>query len=199
VARRAGGVDVVMAQQRSETKQLKSEKILHLGSLKKGSPGISSAIGETFAQAAAVCLEEQRHVSGTEMKVDGDFNSNFTLFWDKVTAQMKRSLADLQQATEWGAYGMAALLVQRLTSLTVVERACKGTGFDYWLGLQNDVGSLFQNKKRLEVSGILKGDDAVVKSRVGEKLSQTEAYPSRLAVFVVVVEFGGPRSRVISK
>jgi hypothetical protein len=45
--------------------------------------------------------------------------------------------------------------VLELTDYTIVERACKGTGFDYWLGDEDD--DLFQWKARLEISGILKG------------------------------------------
>jgi len=43
----------------------------------------------------------------------------------------------------------------------VIERSRKGTGFDYWLGSADEVGELpFQNKVRLEVSGIGKADDS---------------------------------------
>ena len=69
---------------------------------------------------------------------------------------MRRTHNDLQDATEAGACGLAILLVQLFVGYTVVERSVKGTGFDYWLGSEND--ALFQNKARLEASGILRGD-----------------------------------------
>jgi hypothetical protein len=47
------------------------------------------------------------------------------------------------------------MLIRQLTQFTVIERSRKGTGFDYWLGSEDEAGELpFQNKVRLEVSGI---------------------------------------------
>ena len=69
--------------------------------------------------------------------------------------------------TEQAAYGTAFLIIRELTDLTVIERSRKGTGFDYWLGtFDTDEGQLFQNKVRLEVSGIRKGDSSRVKARL---------------------------------
>jgi hypothetical protein len=48
----------------------------------------------------------------------------------------------------------AILLMRALTGYTVIERSRKGTGFDWWLGTEDN---LFQGKVRLEVSGILRG------------------------------------------
>src|SRR5438105_9337121 len=101
---------------------------------------------------------------------------------------MRRYWNDLEEATEQGAYGLAILLVRALIGYTVIERACKGTGFDWWLG--NDDNSL-QRMARLEVSGILQGEAWRVRSRVAAKVVQTErSNSSGLAAYVVVVEFG---------
>jgi hypothetical protein len=73
----------------------------------------------------------------------------------------------------------------------------EGTGFDWWLGNDDD---LFQAKARLEVSGILKGTTKQISSRISSKKSQTRQSDALgLAAFVVVVEFGTPRSRVVQR
>jgi hypothetical protein len=123
----------------------------------------------------------------------------FSLLWDPPSEQAKRCWADLEEATEYGAYGIAIVLVHELTQLTVVERSRKKTGFDYWLGDRDDPAPLFQDKTRLEVSGILRGENTVVLAREKLKIAQVKRYEStetrRLPAIVIVVEFGTPRSR----
>ncbi|MEC4819430.1 MAG: hypothetical protein SAK29_40100 [Scytonema sp. PMC 1069.18] len=77
---------------------------------------------------------------------------------------MRRFNADTEVATEYGAYGIAALLMPYLTGLTVIERSIKGKslGFDFWLGSIDDPNTLFQRKARLEVSGIRKGSQNII-------------------------------------
>jgi len=179
--------------------QEKNETItIHLNELHRGSPGVTPEIGGHFAQAAAVCFESQKHVSGIRMTVDGAFDSIFIISWDNTTEQIRRSLADMQDATEFGAYGIAALIIENLTSLIIVEKSRKGTGFDFWLGEKDD-NELFQGKKRLEVSGILKGNESSITSRVRMKLRQTERSDGKLPAYIVIVEFSEPRSRVMGK
>jgi len=167
-----------------------------LNDLEKGMQGIEPARGTSFAHAAVVCLEEGSHLSGVPMLVDGDFHSEFRVFWRKINDQIRRSWADFQDATEKGAYGVAALLIVRLTENTVVERARKGKGFDYWLGPRNGGAELFQNAARLEVSGILRGDAGDIRQRLKAKLAQIKP-DRRFASFVVVVEFGKPTARMV--
>ena len=172
--------------------------VLDLNNLRLGMPGIEPARGASFAHAASVCLEE-RHRSGVLMLVDGDFSGSFALSWDPIDDQIRRSWADLEDATEKGAYGIAALLVVQLTDFTVVARARKGRGFDYWLGPKNAEPFLFQNTSRLEVSGIRDGDEYELNRRVRMKIVQVKPDSRKLPSFVVVVEFGRPRTRMVKK
>jgi len=89
--------------------------------------------------------------------------------------------------------------VVALTEYTVVERARKGPGFDYWLGKKDSVAPLFQDKARLEVSGLRRGDDRSLESRVRRKAKQIEASDRGLPGLVAVVEFSSPRTRVRTK
>jgi hypothetical protein len=169
--------------------------MLDLSDLANGLPAISPAFGQYLAEAGAVCLESQGHANGQELSVQGMRSEDYALRWPEVTDQIERCLNDPEVATEHGAVGIAVLLMKRLIGYAVIQRSRKGTGFDYWLGDESDMP--FDNKARLEVSGIRNGDQKAVKARVREKLKQTEVSDeTRLPAYVVVVEFGRPVAEV---
>jgi hypothetical protein len=171
---------------------------MNLAVLHRGCPGMTPAWGTSLSEAARVCLEDEGHASPVEYFVEGRFIARHDLEWPECTDQMRRTWHDLEEATEHGAYGMAALLVATHTDLEVVERSRKGTGFDYWLGPKGQQ-SLFQSTARLEVSGIKRGDDSAIQSRARKKLKQTEVTDGTLPAFVIVVEFGRPIASVTQK
>ena len=123
------------------------------------------------------------------------------LAWPRVTDQTLRTWADLQEATEYGATAIAALLAKQELGYAVVERSAKGTGIDYWLG-DDAEGPPFQNKARLEVSGILRVEgsarnvETAVARRVRAKQRQTQSSRGSLPACVIVVEFGSPLAEV---
>lgn len=158
---------------------------------------MESAVGESCAHAASVCLEHERHITGqTQLKIDGSRDVIYDLTWNPVTDQILRSWLDLQEATEWGASGIAALLIEDIFSYQILQRSWKGTGFDYWIGNSNENEPMFQNKVRLEVTGILHGTERDISTRLKEKQDRFTKYPNDLPSMVVVVEFGTPRSRI---
>lgn len=158
--------------------------------------GISPPLGRALAEAGGVCLESQGHAVGVVLSVRGYSDNEYPLNWPRITEQSHRSWNDPDLATEFGAVGVAALLIMKETGYTVIESSRKGTGFDYWLG--NETDDLPMNgKARLEVSGIRQGDDQAVKQRVRRKLQQTSVSDELLLpAFVIVVEFGRPLAEV---
>jgi len=172
---------------------------LSLSELSKGMIGITQPFGQSTAEAASICLEEQNHRNGVHLFVNNEFNKIFSVIWDDTTDQMRRTWADHEVTTEYGAYGIAFLLIQDLTNLIVLERSCKGTGFDFWLGPKFEEELLFQNKARLEVSGIRKGNESDIQSRVKQKIKQTSRSNGSLPAYIIVVEFGKPQSVVTKK
>src|SRR5260221_12677183 len=106
---------------------------------------------------SAVWLDK-RQQSGVQMDVEGDYNITFRLTWNPLTETHRRTCADIQEATEYGAYGVAIVGVRETTGKTVLERSAKGPGFDFWIGDEEDAELPFQGLMRLEVSGILSGD-----------------------------------------
>jgi hypothetical protein len=159
---------------------------------------IPEASGENLAQAAAICFEHTNHFSGVVLRVDGTYEKEFTVTWSVVlTDAMRRFWNDLDEATEQGAYGLAFLLIRSLTGFSIIERSRKGTGFDWWLGEEDN---LFQGKARLEVSGILHGNARQLNKRVLAKKKQTKrSDDSGLTAYIVVVEFSTPRAKVIKR
>lgn len=146
--------------------------------------------------AAAVCLDEQGHSHHVSLQINGIQSCEIELQWNAIDDTIRRFNADREVATEYGAYGIVALIMPHLTNLTIVERSVKGKGFgfDFWLGSIDDSDTLFQRKARLEVSGIRNGSEAIVQSRVKMKLEQISPSDTVAPGYVAVVEFGTQES-----
>lgn len=170
---------------------------LDLDTLAAGRPGLSEAKGASLAEAASVCLEAQVHRSPVTFSVHGDHEGTLQLAWRKPTEQMRQTYNDPAEATEDGACAIGLMIAESLYGLRVVSRSRKRSGFDYWVGPTQ--GNLYQNGVRLEVTGILCGDDAQVKARMQEKLARLDRYHSHLNALVIVVEFGTPQVRSQTK
>ncbi len=171
---------------------------LPLEDLASGFPHIPPECGTALAQAAVLCLEGQGHGAGVALEVTGTFVAAFQLHWSMdVTEAMRRYWNDPDETAEQGAYAVSLLLMRALLGYTAVERAWKGTGFDWWLGPDDN---RLVSKARLEVSGIMSGGLKHVNSRVKAKLAQTRrSDASGLPAYVAVVEFGTPRAKVVRR
>ena len=170
--------------------------MLDLNDLGHGLPAITSFFGMALAEAAGVCLESQNHAQGVELCIRGYSNKSCLLAWPEVTEQTRRCWNDPEEATEYGAVGIAVLLAPKVIGYTVIERSVRGTGFDYWMGEESNH---FEYKARLEISGIRKGNYRDVKARIRQKLIQTGRSDGSLPTYVIVVEFGRPLAEVHEK
>jgi hypothetical protein len=101
-------------------------------------PRLTPNCGISLAESAAVCLENREHQTGVTFHLFGLTTEQFPIEWRPADEQSRRCYADLQEATERGAYGIAILLIRDITGKVVVERSRKGPGFDYWLGEEED-------------------------------------------------------------
>jgi hypothetical protein len=179
-----------------------SSRKINLEDLCEGIRNLTPVRGADFAEAGAVSLDRQGHSSGVSIKVSGEYNEDVEVKFADVTESMRKSWADIREAVDHGASGIAILFMRDMTKLTVIERSSIGPGFDYWLGPEGkeDDELIFQDKVRLEISGINVGNTADVKRRVGQKLDQTNPSDSwGLPAYVVVVEFGRPCSQIAKK
>ena len=173
--------------------------MLDLSELGDGSiPAITPAVGNMLAEGAGVCLESQGHDQGVELVVSGGESDTYPLTWTPVTEQTLRAWADERYATKHGAEAIAALLAIHDLGYAEVEASRQGTGIDYWLGEPSDY--IFEPTGRLEVSGIRRGTESVVRTRVNQKLRQTDRSDATgLPAVVIVVEFGTPVAEVARK
>jgi hypothetical protein len=172
---------------------------LILAKLDEGMPGVSRRIGQRLAEASAFCFNHQQHQPGVELQVQGLTCTSMRVYWEhEITEQIINAWDDHQEATEAGATGIAFLIILELTEFTVIRRARKGTGFDYWLGYK-DAEILFQDSARLEISGILRGSANEIRARVNKKKKQTHPTDGTLPAYIVVVEFSKPETHVVQK
>jgi hypothetical protein len=164
-------------------------------------PGWSVTFGSNCADAASICLEDQCHSNPVYFQIEGIGSGLIEVEWSEVNDTMRRFNADREVSTEYGAYGMVALIMPVLTNLTVIERSMKGRdlGFDFWLGELGDASEVFQRKARLEVSGIRNGSPTQVQSRVNIKLRQISPSDAVAPGYVAVIEFGTPQARIVEK
>ena len=169
---------------------------IDVSQLEAGLPAITPAFGATLVEAIAICFDDQNYASGSSFQVDGDFQTQVQFLYPNVTVQMRRCWNDEESTTEQAAYGIAFLLIRHLTNLTVIERSRRGTGFDYWLGIERP-NLPFQRMMRLEVSGIRCGNSRLINARVRMKINQVRRFDNALPAYVVVVEFGIPCANIV--
>ena len=171
---------------------------LHLQSLQLGLPAISPIFGAFLAEATQVCLQAWGHKPGVRMQLGGNLEENVEIWWEGfISEQQARTWHDQQEATEYGATGIAVMMILHYTPYTVVKRSVKGTGFDYWLG--DAKGELpFQESARLEISGIFCGDEPLIRRRVNKKLKQIQKSENTgLPALVIVAEFSKPAAHFV--
>jgi hypothetical protein len=155
--------------------------------------GLSVRNGAFLAEAASVCLFSHKHGISMNFEVDGYVKQTYNLFRIDVNDLSLNSFADLEEAAEFGAMGIAVAVINDQTGWKAV-RSWKGTGFDYWFGSESEE-YLFQNKLRIEVSGDLKGTDSEINSRLKKKMEQTQVSDHlSIPACAVIVEFSIPKS-----
>ena len=94
---------------------------------------------------------------------------------------------------------MSCVLAIHETEYTIIERSCKGDGFDYWMGYRDDM--LLNRVARLEISGILKESSSnTVEKRLQIKKKQTEQSDSCcLPAYISIVEFSELKAIFVKK
>ncbi len=177
------------AKAKAKGKEIPVFDIANLGDKSK-QPLLSPAVSGYFSECARVVLHRAGRPEIGKVKIQGSpkFRKAVLIYSEPDTAA-RRSNADIQEATEQGAYALALLVLKEHDGSVMVERAAKGPGFDFWVSTH----ASWNFTGRLEVSGILVGTPAMIRARVAQKRSQTGASRSSgLVAYVVVVEFSTP-------
>jgi hypothetical protein len=162
---------------------------LRLANLSERHPGLTKAIGDSYAEAAAVCMH-RHHVSPADVSaVVRDLATECILHWDAPSNGVLRAYANEIDTTEQGAYAVSLATTEAVVGLVAVSRAETMTGADYYVA---PIGSNLEDLEtciRLEVSGVSAGSEAVVQARLRQKVVQTEKGKSNLPALAAVVGF----------
>jgi hypothetical protein len=114
--------------------------------LKAGDFGLTQACGSVLAEAAAFCLYQHKHPTPVVFTVNGDMSQSGFLVWDAVTQQHGATYADLPEATELGACGIAILIATRITGVQFVQRSVRGPGSIIGWGMVRTITACFSEK-----------------------------------------------------
>lgn len=175
---------------------------LDLDQLNEGLPTLTSNWGRFLSEAALFCLTQNQHTNNVDLHILDRQDQIYKIRWGfTLDDRASSSYADHSEATEYGATCIAILLVINITDNKTIERAVKGNGFDYWVGnVDDNQNLLFQRKARLEISGIMKGNESNVKSRTKEKINQTDISDNmKIPAYISVIEFSKPMASFVEK
>lgn len=162
--------------------------------------GLTLEYVRMMQQAAWMCLHQGPHPQPVSFGFDcegGELAPEVVaLTWTTPNAEILRTYADLQEATEWGAAGIALLLLHHAFGFRRYQRSWKGTGFDFWASKDME-GELMDGCDHLEVSGLLNGDVRREQERVAQKLGQVGRGGMPGNQIVAVINFGPPKARFV--
>ena len=168
--------------------------------LRNGVGGYSSKKCDFAYQAALVCFDRKWHQSSVICRLAAwnDQELQVSLQWsEKVTECIRESWLDEFELVEWGAIGIALMIIDELTEYTRIRQSPRRTGVDFDLGYieSNSKESVYPRySAHLEVSGILSATkENSVEKRRKEKLDRLEKYDKKGApVHIIIAEFSEP-------
>jgi hypothetical protein len=103
------------------------------------------------------------------------------------------SYANRDDATRDAAYGVSIAAAESELGMLAISRAEHRTGADYYIQAESDWTSAdrvdLETAYRLEVSGVDRGSDSVIRSRVRTKVKQLQDGDSDLPGIAAVVGF----------
>jgi len=168
---------------------------LNLDILNEGQIGLTSKVAGFYLEGLVYCLMSHGHSSGTFLEISGEFEETIELIWsDDLTEQMKQSWNDSLEASEYGATGIAILLIKFILDLEVLQRNIQGEKTDYKIG--NPIN--MNITAFLEVSGIFSETPTnTINVRVRKKIEQVEKRLKNLPAYIIVTEFSKPKSKII--
>lgn len=165
------------------------KRILPLYDMDRRHVGLTKAISDSYTEAARVCLD-RHHRPPTDFQVSKDHSSTEALVrWAVTDERTRRAWANEIDATESGAYAFALAAVELVDGLVAVHRAETKTGADYYVAPKGTSPDDLEDCLRLEVSGVDRGSDGLVRQRLSTKLKQVAAGCSNLPAVAGVVGF----------
>ena len=151
--------------------------------------GLTKAIADSHSEAARVCLD-RHHQSPADFELDrSGTRSGAMVEWRPTDARTRGAWANEIDATEAGASACALAAVELTDGLVAVRRAETRTGADYYVAPLGASADDLEDCLRLEVSGVDRGPEPVVRQRLNAKLRQAAAGDGNLPALAGVVGF----------
>jgi hypothetical protein len=162
---------------------------LQLADLSERHPGLTKAIGDCYAEAAAVCMHRHHESPADVSAVVRNQTTECVLNWDAPSNGVLRAYANETDTTEQGAYGVSLATTEAVNGLVAVSRAETMTGADYYIAPIGSNPEDLETCIRLEVSGVSAGSEVVVQARLRQKVAQTAKGKCNLPALAAVVGF----------
>ena len=151
--------------------------------------GLTKPVADSNAEAARVCLD-RHHQSPADFELDrSGTRSGAIVEWQPADARTRGAWANETDATEAGAAACALAAVELTDGLVARRRAETRTGADYYVAPPDASVDDLEGCLRLEVSGVDRGPEPIVRQRVNAKLRQAAAGDSNLPALASVVGF----------
>lgn len=155
-------------------------------------PGLTASLCESYAEAASICLSRHHEPPAQIAIARGSSVCRREVDWPPPDDRAKRAWANRDEATRDGAYSLSLAGVEAEYGLVAVSRADTGTGADYYIAPPGEHEDL-ENAYRLEVSGIDRGGESDIRSRLQQKILQVRNGLSGGPALVAVVGFAARR------
>jgi hypothetical protein len=158
--------------------------------------GVTPAIGDSFTEAARVCLDRHHQPPVAFSIQDNGAATSATVDWQRADERTKAAHANETDATEWGAYACALATTELTRGLVALRRADTQTGADFYLAPPGTLLGDLENCVRLEVSRVDRGTVNDIDVRLLQKIAQARAGKSNLPALATVVGFKAQRIAV---
>src|ERR1035441_9343023 len=139
-----------------------TERTVILDRLHERHPGLTPALGQSYAEAACVCFS-RHHQPPVILALNHGFTvEHSTLNFTLPDNRTKNAHANEIDATETGAYGVSLAALETVSGLVAVRRAETLTGADWYVAPNGTDSNDLEGCIRLEVSGINAGTSSDV-------------------------------------
>lgn len=170
---------------------------LNLEELRAGLPTLRKSYCCACLEASIFCLQFHKHRSGIIANSLSQNEKRYQLLWNAINdTGFEDTWEDRIEAVEYGASCIAVLIALKITKCNTVKRSARKSGIDFWIGESSLIEKSaihMQKMARLEISGILNGNESKVKQRIKQKRIQVkQSDDTGLPVFIIVVEFSQP-------
>jgi hypothetical protein len=162
---------------------------IRIDGLHERHPGLTPALGESYTEAACVCLS-RHHEPPVDVSVLHEGKTQIiALNFSIPSPRVQKAHANEIDATETGAYCVSLAAVEAVAGLVAVSRAETLTGADWYIAPGGTTVDDLETCIRLEVSGVNAGASGEVRRRLLEKVSQASRGQSNLPAIAAVVGF----------